>query len=296
MSHEHEMNDEPSITNAPSTPRAVTVRSSFAIRHSSFRRARPGFTLLEIIIALSVFLIIIAGVFAIAKGSMELSEDLTASQERAMTRQNFIEFLRSSFRRIPGDGELLLAVENQRGTYVPTLTVFNGGDAFSPGPSLPPDTSVELFAQDMPGGSLRIGLRLFDSQQTNTMRLGTYKRRPPSKNDVVLPLIANVQRFEIRFLDSNSGKWENNWKSPVRPLFAEMLLTLDDGIQSRSVFWIPPITKRIQGQNLAPQLGPDGQPLPPGTLPPGTTPPIPGNPNLSPNANPNALNVPPLSK
>lgn len=295
------MNDEPSMTNAPSTASAVTEHSSFAIRHSPFRRVRPGFTLLEIIIALSVFLIIIAGVFAIAKGAMELSEDLTTSQERAMTRQNFIEFLRSSFRRIPGDAELLLAVENQRGSYVPTLTVFNGGDAFSPGPSLPPDTSVELFAQDMPGGALRIGLRLFDSQQTNTMRLGTYKRRAPSKDDVVLPLIANVQRFEVRFLDSVSGKWENNWKSPVRPLFAELLLTLDDGVQSRNVFWIPPITKRLPGQNLAPQLGPDGQPLPPGTVPPGTlppggTPPIPGNPNLSPNANPNAINVPPLSR
>ena len=160
---------------------------------------------------------------------------------------------------------------------------------------------MELFAQDMPGGALRIGLRLFDSQQTNTMRLGTYKRRAPSKDDVVLPLIANVQRFEVRFLDSVSGKWENNWKSPVRPLFAELLLTLDDGVQSRNVFWIPPITKRLPGQNLAPQLGPDGQPLPPGTVPPGTlppggTPPIPGNPNLSPNANPNAINVPPLSR
>jgi len=264
-----------------------SASSSFRLHPSSFR---AGFTLLEIIIALSVFLIIIAGVFAIAKGAMELSADLTSTQERAMTRQNFIEFLRSSFRRIPGDAELMLAVENQRGTYVPTLTVFNGGDAFSPGPSLPPDTSVEMFAQEIPGGNMRVGLRLFDSQQTNSMRLGGAKRRSPSKDDVVLPLITNVQRFEWKFLDSVSGKWENNWKTPVRPLFAELVLMLDDGIQTRNVFWIPPIMKRAPGQGLpgaTPSLGPDGQPLPTGTLPPT------GDPTISPNANPN---LPPALK
>ena len=263
----------------------------------SFAR-RNAFTLLEIVLALAVFLIIIAGVFAIAKGSMEMAEDLTNSQERAMTRQNFIEFLRSSFRRIPGEAELMLAVESQRGAYVPTLTVFNGGDALSPGPALPPDTSVELFAQEMPGGSLRLGLRLFDSQQTNSMRLGGAKRRAPSKDDVVLPLITNVARFELQFLDSNTGKWEKNWKTAVRPLFAQMLLTLDDGIETRNVFWIPPIIKRNQNNGLpggAPQLGPDGLPLPPGTVPPGTLPPG-GNPSTNPNVNPNAVNAPVLSR
>lgn len=267
------------MTTAPAMPASQHPPRCMA------RSRAPGFTLLEIIIALAVFLIIIAGVFAIAKGAMELSADLTASQERAMTRQNFIEFLRSSFRRLPGDAEVMLAVESQRGTYVPTLTVFNGGDAFSPGPALPPDTSVELFAQDMPGGSLRIGLRLFDSQQTNSMRLGGAKRRAPSKDDVVLPLITNVSRFELHLLNSATGKFENNWKNPGRPLFAELLLTLDDGVPVRSVFWIPPIVKRIPGQQPGqlpgptPSLGPDGQPLPPGTVPspigvpPGTVPP-----------------------
>jgi prepilin-type N-terminal cleavage/methylation domain-containing protein len=89
-------------------------------------RNHSGFTLLEIVIALAVFLIIMAGVFAIAKGSMELSSDLTQTQERAMTRQNFIEFLRTSFRRLPGEAEITLSLENQRGTYVPTINIFNG--------------------------------------------------------------------------------------------------------------------------------------------------------------------------
>lgn len=275
------------------TVKQVVLASTAGRRVACARVHRSAFTLLEIVLALSVFLIIIAGVFAIAKGAMEMSEDLTNTQERAMTRQNFIEFLRSSFRRLPGDSEMMLEVQSQRGTYVPTLSIFNGGDAFSPGPALNPDTSVELFAEERPGGLLRVGLRLFDSQQTNALRMGTGKRRAPSKDDVVLPLLDNVARFELQLLDSGTGKWEKNWKTPVRPLFAQMFLTLDDGRETRNVFWIPPIVRHGPGGvpgMAAPALGPDGKPLPPGSVPPA------GNPNISPNANPNAINVPPLSK
>lgn len=235
----------------------------------------PAFTLIEMLTALSVFVIVIAGVFAIANGSMELSADLTQTQERSMIRQNFIDFLRNSFRRIPGDGEIMLAVENQRGTYVPTITVFNGGEAFSPGPSLPPESSVELYAQEMLGGYLRVGLRLLDDKATNSLRSGNKRRPSMSKDDVVLPLIEKVRRFEWEFLNMANGKWENNWKGAGRPLFARLSLMLDDGVPSSSVFWIPPVVRRPPngvpqpGAPPTPSLGPDGKPLPPGTDPSG---------------------------
>ena len=248
-------------------------------------RNHSGFTLLEIVIALAVFLIIMAGVFAIAKGSMELSSDLTQTQERAMTRQNFIEFLRTSFRRLPGEAEITLSLENQRGTYVPTINIFNGGDAFSPGPSQPPEASVEMFAQQMAGDYMRVGLRILDDQQTQAQRSGRAPRRSGAgAADSILPLIDKVAQFEWKFYNPATQRWEENWKPPARPLFAELSLMLDDAIPTRMVFWIPPIMKRQPGVGLpggAPALGPDGQPLPPGTVPPAT------NPSVSPNANPN---------
>ena len=244
-------------------------------------RKPSGFTLLEIVIALSVFLIVMAGVFAIAKGAMELSADLTSTQERAMTRQNFIEFLRASFRRLPGEAEITLTQENQRGTYVPTLNIYNGGDAFSTGPSLPPESSVELFAQQMPGDYLRVGLRVLDDQQTQQQRSGRgFRRSGPAAGDAILPLIDKVAKFEWKFYNPATQRWEETWKPPARPLFAELSFMLDDAIPSRMVFWIPPVMRRQPGvglPNATPSLGPDGQPLPPVT----------GNPSVSPNANPN---------
>lgn len=236
-----------------------------------------AFTLIEMVVALAVFVIVIAGVFAIANGSMELSADLTQTQERSMIRQNFIDFLRNSFRRIPGDGEITLGVENQRGSYVPTITVFNGGEAFSPGPALPPESSVELYAQEMLGGYMRVGLRMLDDKQTASLRSGAKRRPPMSKDDIVLPLIEKVRQFEWEFLNIANSKWENNWKGPGRPLFARLKLMLDDGVPTTNVFWIPPIVRRPPvGMQLqpTPSLGPDGQPLPPGQQPPPGTPPV----------------------
>lgn len=241
------------------------------------RRARAGFTLLEMVVALAVFVIVIAGVFSIANGTMQLSSDITEAQERSMIRQNFIEFLRESFRRLPGDAEITMDVTAQRGSYVPSIAVFNGGEAFSPGPAIPPDASVELYADEMPGGYLRVGLRLYDADETSQRRsnLGmASKRRKPGPNDVVLPLIERVMRFEWKFYNAQTQKWEGVWKEgDPRPMFAELQFALDDGQVSRSVFWIPPILKRNPtGLPGAAAVGPDGQPLP--TVP-GTTPGVP---------------------
>ncbi len=264
-----------------------TNKHSRVVKHHAFPlrvgRSRAAFTLLEIIVALSIFVMIIAGVFAIAKGAMELSESLTSTQERSMTRQNFVEFLRNSFRRLPGDSEITLAVQNVRGSYVPVIQVFNGVDAFSPGPPLPPESSVELFAQDTPSGYYRVGLRLLDDKQTNAMRTNASRRPPVGPDDAIIPLIDKVARFEWKFMDATNGRWENTWKGQTRPLFAELTFALDDGVVSRSVFWIPPIVRRPAGSlgvppGGAPALGPDGQPLPPGTVPPVTVPPPGGSP------------------
>lgn len=243
--------------------------------------SRAGFSLLEIMMALAVFVIIASGVFAIAQGTMELSADMTTAQERSMIRQNFIEFLRSSFRRIPPEAEMVLEVTSDGGAYVPTISIYNGGDAMSPGAAISPEGSVELFARQIPGGFLRIGLRMLDGEQTNARRLSGARRAARSGQEMVLPLIEKAGRFEWKFLDGATGRWENAWKGPGRPVMAECLFALDDGVETRSVFWIPPLVKSGTGgapQPGQPQLGPDGQPLPP-TDPNAVPPP---NPNVTP--------------
>lgn len=230
----------------------------------SMLHARSGFTLIEMVVALSIFVLLIGGIFAIANGTLELSNDLTYAQERALMRQNLIEFLRKSFRTLPGDSSIELGVKSVGSTYLPTLRIYSGGTSFSPGPALSPDASVEVYTEERPGGYLRIGLRGLDGDQTRAVRQG--KAAAKVDKSAELPLLDNVGRFEWRFYDARTNQWTNYWKEAQgRPMFAELMLSLDDAQEVRSVFWIPPVVRGQAGG--IPQQGttPDGKNVPPTT-------------------------------
>lgn len=238
------------------------------------RRLHHAFTLLEMIIAMGVLALLLAGIFSVAKSTMELSNDLAAGQERALMKQNFIDFLRRSFRGLPGGAEVRLDNRSVGGTYLPSLTIVNGGASFSPSEALPPDTAIELTAEQRPGGYLRVLLRVMDDQQTLALRTGQNVR--PSAKQATLPLMDQVSRFEWKLYDGYSGRWENLWKDARRPLMAELNVQLDDGQPLRAVFWIPPV---IAQQN--PLLGAPPNPNDP------NNPNRPNDPNNPPPVNPN---------
>ncbi|MCX6858139.1 MAG: prepilin-type N-terminal cleavage/methylation domain-containing protein [Verrucomicrobia bacterium] len=140
----------------------VISQSNRWLNHRFSKVTHSAFTLLEMIVALSAFVLLMGGIFAISQGTMELANDIELAQDRSQIRQNFVGFLRRSFRSLPGDAEVRLSVKARGGSYVPTLNFVNGGNSFTPGISLAPDTSVELFADERPGGYLRVTLRVLD--------------------------------------------------------------------------------------------------------------------------------------
>lgn len=224
---------------------------------------------MEMIVALSMFVLLIAGIYSISQATLELTDSISQSQDRSLIRQNFIEFMRRSFRTLPGEAEVRLSVKQKGSTYVPTLNIVNGGSSFTPGVALPPDTSMDVYAEERPGGYLRIMLRVLDIKQTQAGRNGQAVRY--TKDQITLPLMDNVSRFEWRFYNHTNNRWENNWRDARRPILAEMNLQLDDGFQSRSVFWLPPVIPNPNQNQIPNQNQPPNQ-----------------NPNLPQNENPNS--------
>ncbi|MCP5558653.1 MAG: prepilin-type N-terminal cleavage/methylation domain-containing protein [Verrucomicrobiaceae bacterium] len=221
-----------------------------------------GFTLMEMMIALAIMALLFAGVFGAANGTLDLSNDIVSTQGQAVMRQNFLEFLRRSFRNLPPEAEMRLIVQSSGGSYMPTLNFVNAGTSFSPAGPLPPDSSIDVFAEQRPGGLLRISLRLLDPQQTQSLRSGQPVRY--ANDQPIFPLVENVRQFEWRVFDGQSSRWENNWRDARRPLLAEMKLKLGDGEETRAVFWIPPLLPTLPGAG-APSGIPGGAP---GGIPP----------------------------
>jgi prepilin-type N-terminal cleavage/methylation domain-containing protein len=230
---------------------------------STERRVR-AFTLLEMVIAIAIFALLMSGIFTIANGTLELGSDLAYAQDRALMRQNLVEFFRKSFRSLPGGAEITLTNQQRGGTTLPTIRVKGGGIAFSPGHALPPEASIEVYAEERPGGYKRIGIRGLDADQTLAAEQGRDVKLDPSS---VLPLLDNVGKFEWRFTRGNANEWRPMWRGEGRPLFAELVFTLDDKTETRAVFWIPPV---LNTQGLPPAPGPppldaNGNPIPQAT-------------------------------
>jgi prepilin-type N-terminal cleavage/methylation domain-containing protein len=205
----------------------------------SKQHLHSGFTLLELILAMGVLAILMAGIFSVAKSTIELSNELTQQQERTLIKQNLLDFFRRSFRTLPGGAEIRLDNRQAGSIYIPSLTIVNGSTSFSPGSAIPPDIALELTAEERPGGDLRILIRILDDKQTIALRSGQTVRS--SNSQLTVPLADNVSKFEWRFYDPYSQRWENLWREPRRPLMAELSVQLDDGQPLRAVFWIPPI-------------------------------------------------------
>ena len=211
-----------------------TVRSG-VLSH----RLRRAFTILEMVIALGAFSLLIGGIYGITAATLDLTDGITLAEDRAQVRQNFLEYVRRSLRNLPGDSQLRLSVRQASGMYVPTLNISGGGSCLTPGRVLPPNYSVDLFAETMPGGYLRVGIRVLDARQTQEVLAGRQVRY--NRDQVVLPLLEKVSRFEWRVLDLQQNRWINQWNQPQRPILDELNLRLDDGFESRSVFWLPPV-------------------------------------------------------
>ena len=159
---------------------------------------------------------------------------------------------RRSSRRPSADQEPRGEHQDKDDSLRPDLPI---GDVRGDGSPLSPDSSIEVYVEERPGGYLRIGLRGLDADQTFAAKQGR-----PAKVDksAELPLLDNVGRFEWRFYDPRANQWLNYWKEQQgKPLFAELNLALDDGAEVRAVFWIPPVARGAgTGNSNQPPVGP----------------------------------------
>lgn len=229
-----------------------------AARDLAGSAVRAGFTLIEMVLAIAIFALLIAGIFSISTGALELSTDLAYAQDRALMRQNLVEFFRKSFRSLPGGAEITLTNRAVGGAYYPTLRVQGGGTSFSPGHSIPPEASIEVYVEERPGGYQRIGVRLLDKEQTEAAEMNREVKTDPA---AALPLLETVSKFQWRLFHGTGNQWRELWRKEGRPLFAELTFALDDKRETRAVFWIPPVQPAmIPGAGPVSPPGAPGQP------------------------------------
>lgn len=226
----------------------IAMRVSIAPRSRSIRGAiaearSQGFTLIEIVLGMAIIGLIVSGIYAVAVGTVELSNAVSESQNEEIRLHNFLRLLRRNFERFPGNGGITMMPVN--GNPPESDVVFYNYPLAFYWPSVPAGSArVVLMSKRSSRGTLDVGLMYLDEEAPEDFRssMGGINQLP----GLWLHLLSDVILFRWTFFDETlgeAGEWVELWEDPQkRPGIVRLELQfygqgLDD--RTEAIFWIP---------------------------------------------------------
>jgi prepilin-type N-terminal cleavage/methylation domain-containing protein len=228
------------------------------MKTSPTRFTRPGFTLLELVIAMGLMAVVIGMVFGIARTSLALGTQIVRTQNEEMTHQAMMDFLSGMFADLPGNAVLDLEMERAGTHYLYDLTLQNVPLAFSWGGQERVAKAIKLSTEKRRSGYLDIVLRYYENEILEDSESDFGSTAVSEEPFAEIVLLSDVAYFEWRALDGRSLEWFEDWKVKGRvPLQLELVMAMGiKGEENRHVFWLPP---KQNPESIVRQLSPENQ-------------------------------------
>jgi prepilin-type N-terminal cleavage/methylation domain-containing protein len=230
-------------------------------------RSNPGFTLLEVVIAVGIMAAISGMVFGIARSSLSLGNTIVTSQNEESEKDALLEMLDGLFTGMPGNARLEL-VADDKGTHLLTdLTLQQVPAAFTWGAADRIAKAVRLRTVKRRSGYLDLVLQYFEEEILEGSESAATPTAGEPEPFAEIVLLRDLSFYEMRVLDGRSGEWQFEWDLPGQlPLLVEFAFTVGSrGEEVRRMFWLPPrqnpdsIT-RMMGMTQPPAGEGDGPP------------------------------------
>lgn len=234
-------------------------RNAQAINHqpSPFQKA---FTLIEVVIGLTILTMITGTLFAIIKGSVSGAADIERVQRENDSINRFIEICRQTFQTMPGTATLTLKITEQSDPVMQELTISNSPHCFGFGTSptsykesilgLRLDTTPSASTEsELPRYTLSLSRedlipRTDDNELAVRQEAGSVTA-PDEEGRYWMPLLPAVTSLSWRFYKLADDVWEEEWSDTKWPDLIEMNLTMDGRLQPlRAVFSVPVLALR----------------------------------------------------
>ena len=237
---------------------------------------RHAFTLIEVVIGLTILTMITGTLFAIVKGSVRGAADIERVQRENDSINRLIELFRQTFQTMPGTATLTLKITEQSDPVMQELTISNSPHCFGFGAS--PTSYKDSI----------IGLRIDTAQSTSTETNAPRYNLSVSREDLIpktddsqlairqdtnsltapdeegrywMPLLPAVTSLSWRFYKQSDDTWEEEWSDSKWPDLIEMNLSMDGRTQPlRAVFGVPVLSLRAAsgGSSKTPTTPPAG--------------------------------------
>jgi prepilin-type N-terminal cleavage/methylation domain-containing protein len=198
-----------------------------------FRRKRDGFTLMEMMITLAIFVLLAGAVFGLMSSVLSGTGALQDNQNRRDQVSALNAFMKKRLGEMPatatltsyqrGDGEGLA----QNGIIFGTSTLATAFDA-----------------KAQPNGyyTLRLATYTSEAGQNQTDARQTLQQAVTTDDPTLVwtPLITDIKTLDWKFLDFNVTQWVDLWSSSTKPNLMEFSLQPAGELQLTTMdFWLP---------------------------------------------------------
>lgn len=231
---------------------------------------RHGFTLLELVLALTILAMLTTTVFSIVRASMDNAMFTQQLQKENDEVNRFVALCRQAFQSLPSTAILTLTITDTAQPVKQELTLSGAPDAFSFGVNpmsykdtilcIRPDYAATQASQD--GQPLYyLGLSREDLIPTDpnqgpaiSQTTGNDVSAPDDQGRYWMPLISNALSLTWRFYKVADDTWVEEWDSTDLPQLVEMNLLLQDRtLPLRVVFALPTIKLAGANPSLVPR-------------------------------------------
>lgn len=207
-----------------------------------------GFTLVEVLISVGIFILIAGGIFQAVSTATSASSEIGLARLEADRLDSFDRFTRSVFANLPGDATFDLRVR-QGGragsnielllTSTPSLADFSRNGTQTGG--------LALSARPDQSGAYTLCAANFDGEASASDRDKALEAVP------WIPLLQGVRQIRWRFQSPDRNTLEETWQTDQgRPVLVDLDLVLASGEVWHSQFLIPKVS--------APQGAPGASP------------------------------------
>ena len=202
--------------------------------------ARPsqagGFTLLEMMITLAIFILLAAAVFGIMTGVLQSTSTLQDNQNRRARVAALNAFLKKKLSEMPV-GSTLTSYERGNGEGLAQNGIIFGTANLA--------TAIDAKAQANGYYALRLATFATAAGPGQPQNARDVLQQAVTTDDPTLvwtPLMGDIKTLDWKFLDFNATLWVDLWNSSAKPNLVEFSMQPAGDLQPTTMdFWLPKI-------------------------------------------------------
>lgn len=231
-------------------------------------RGESGFTFIEIVVVLIIFVLLAGGIYATVNAAITASAVLSEENIRSQRLSAFIGLLRRTFHNLPATARVSGGVRVEGGRGIPEIVLRDAPGVFEWGAGGTSSGTILLSAVPRLGGGMQFSLLSLPSS------LGEQERLEALQDGKWMRLLPDLREARWRFFDEAQQDWREDWPEGMdRPKLIELSLQqLGEEVPRSYVFWLPPVEEQASVTGGEPPA--DGVP-PEGTPPQGEPPALP---------------------